>query len=101
MESMSEHERAVLIIKDYAFDFNEPQLGMLKNQFERSSYTLWAVNELITRVESNPTVHPLITIEKFAVQTRRFSHMNRDSDVAFSIAYTIASDIVEIFRAME
>lgn len=98
---MNERERAILVIKDYTFDFQEPRLGMLKNQFAKSSYSLWAANELIMLIKKNKTMRPIEVVQKFAAQMAKYSHMHRDADIAFETAHFVAANILEVFRAME
>lgn len=104
MSRMSKHEQVILIIEDYIFDITEPQRSWDKHWFKEVSYQRWAGRELLDRVRRNPTQDPIDIISDFAVKTGKFSakdYRDKEDRQIFSVAYEMATDILEITRCLE
>ncbi|MCM1090083.1 MAG: hypothetical protein NC413_04515 [Muribaculum sp.] len=101
---MSKHEQVILIIEDYIFDITEPQRNWDKHWFKEVSYQRWAGNELLNRVRRNPDKDPIDVISDFVIKTREFSskdHGDKEDRQIFSVAYEMATDILEITRCLK
>ena len=100
---MSKHEQVILIIEDYIFDITEPQRNWDKHWFREVSYQRWAGRELLNRVRRNPEKDPIDVISDFVIKTREFSskdYEDKEDRQIFSIAYEMATDILEITRCL-
>ena len=100
---MSKPAQVILIIEDYIFDITEPQRNWDKHWFREVSYQRWAGNELLNRVRRNPEKDPIDVISDFVIKTREFSskdYEDKEDRQIFSIAYEMATDILEITRCL-
>ena len=62
----------------------------------QESYSRWAAREILTRLEKNPTVPPLITIEEFRDQMDKYSCLNLHTSYVFSCAKDMADWIIDL-----
>ena len=104
MSRMSKHEQVILIIEDYIFDITEPQRSWDKHWFKEGSYQRWAVREHLDRVRRNQAQDPIDNISEFAEKKCKFSakdYGDKEDRQIFSVAYEMATDILEITRCLE
>ena len=60
------------------------------------SCSKWVANEIIKRLEENKSDPPLVTIEYFRYEMINYSLMNEHAFDIFSLAYSVAEDIIDI-----
>lgn len=94
-------EAAVLAIQEYIDEYLfEPRINWPKEEFIRRSYSRWAADEILARIE-NDTEHqnPLDIIEKFMNDMDRYAELSddRESYPIFVIAREEAEEIAFLF----
>lgn len=65
----------------------------------QESYSRWAAREILTRLEKNRELPPLIVIEQFRDQMDEYSCMNRKTSYRFSVAKDMAEWLVDLLLA--
>ena len=58
-------EQLDLIFQDYLMNMKDPCLQWKKDRFMQSSYSRWAVQELLTFVKQHKNMKPINAIELF------------------------------------
>lgn len=95
--------RAILAIEDYMFDLFEPGRNWPRYEFRKRSYGRWMAEEILKSIKSHPDIWPIQIVEEFVRKTDEFSgieHDERNDSFIFSVAHDIATDILDILRAM-
>ena len=93
-------ERAISAIEDYMFDLFEPGRNWPKYEF---SYERWAAKEILKRIQQHPEIPAINLVEEYVLMTDEFSgieHDERNDSFIFSVAHDVATDILDILRAM-
>ena len=67
--------------------------------FKTKSYTKWAANELLIRLEDNKDVPPLIIIVDFIDEMDKYSDVNDCTKYRFSIARETAQWVEDLLTA--
>lgn len=98
---MGEKQRTLLIIEEFASNLVAPNRAMTKEYFKISSYSIWALSEISSRIENSGSETPLEIIRKFDDQMRKYSLMNSEPYSMFTVASDIAGELLEVFDAME
>lgn len=93
-------EQLDLIFQDYLMDMKDPCLQWKKDRFMQSSYSRWAVQELLTFVKQHKDMKPINAIELFIHKMDEYACANSKNSYIFSVAHDIAEDIYDIFLAM-
>ncbi len=96
-------ERAISAIEDYMFDLFEPGRNWPKYEFNKRSYERWAAKEILESIRRRPDVSPLQIAEEYVLMTDKLSgieHDDRNDSFIFSVAHDVATDILDILRAM-
>lgn len=102
-------EQFKLILCDmYQMDVWFPPFFKWKTEFRKTSYSIWAVDELERYVtdrlypRKNGTIDEFIRFtSEFINKTRAYSKINPKTNVTFSIAQNIATDVLELLHAMK
>lgn len=93
-------EQLDLIFQDYLLDMKKPCLQWKKDRFRQSSYSRWAVQELLTFVKQHKDMKPINAIELFIHKMDDYACANSNNSYIFSVAHDIAEDVYDIFLAM-
>ena len=96
-------ERAISVIEDYMFDLFEPGRNWPKYEFNKRSYERWAAKEILKRIQQHPEIPAINLVEEYVLMTDEFSgieHDERNDSFIFSVAHDVATDILDILRAM-
>ncbi|MBS6180517.1 MAG: hypothetical protein KH921_06990 [Erysipelotrichaceae bacterium] len=96
-------DRAIFAIKDYMVDLFEPGRNWPKHYFRQRSYARWIVLEILNNIQNRPEIPPIQIVEEFVHKTDEFSgvdHDDKNDSFIFSTAHDIATDILDILRAM-
>lgn len=99
-----DNSRAMTAIEAYMFDLFEPDRNWPEHEFRRRSYEIWAATEILNIVECHPYISPYRLVGDFACKTAKFSRMdhdNKSNNFIFSTAHDVATDILDILRAMD
>ena len=96
-------ERVISAIEDYMFDLFEPGRNWPKYEFNKRSYERWAAKEILKRIQQHPEIPAINLVEEYVLMTDEFSgieHDERNDSFIFSVANDVATDILDILRAM-
>lgn len=91
--------RAISILQEYIADMPEPR-KCKKHVFLQETYSRWAAEEILQCIQENESRPPVAVVEEFKDRMNHYSLINPNSSYIFSVAYDIAMDILDIFRAM-
>jgi hypothetical protein len=69
--------------------------------FKQTSYSRWAVAELLNFILENRSVDPIVTINWFIFKMNKYSNINEKTKPIFLTAKQVAWDFLEIFAAMK
>ena len=93
----TEDGRMLQIIREYRANINDPESNWPKIEFERASYSKWAVDEIIRLIMENPEVSVLATVNNYKNMMYQFakntSCYHEDVKFIFELAWEVASDI--------
>lgn len=88
------------VIRGYADEYlKEPRRRMLKDWFKQVSYSRWAVDEILKRIEKNGSTPPVLIVEDFIRKMDVFSCRNRRAGIIFSVAHDMAENILDVLIA--
>lgn len=96
--------RVISVIEEYMFDLFEPGRNWPKYEFRKRSYGRWAAEEIIKSIQRYQDISPMLVVEEFVRRTDEFSnieHDERNDSFIFSVAHEVATDILDILRAMD
>ena len=96
-------ERVISAIEDYMFDLFEPGRNWPKYEFNKRSYERWAAKEILKRIQQHPEIPAINLVEEYVLMTDEFSgieHDERNDSFIFSVAHVVATDILDMLRAM-
>lgn len=95
--------RVISVIEEYMFDLFEPGRNWPKYESRKRSYGRWAAEEILKSVQLHLDISPIQVVEEFVRRTDEFSgieHDDRNDSFIFSVAHDVATDILDILRAM-
>lgn len=102
---MIERRRAESAIVDYIHEeLFEPGRNWPRYEFRQRCYANWAAMEILGLIQRCPQVEMIGAVERFSRKVYRFSridHADKDDGLIFATAYDVATDIIDILRAME
>lgn len=94
-------------ILEYRANLAEPVTAYPQTHFTQSSYSHWAVDEILMYIFVHLKLTPIQAVERFRAKMNSYSTMQKDgsrnteANCIFSIAYDVATDILDILIAME
>lgn len=91
-------------IKEYWFDLDTYTNEWPNSEFQKMSYSRWAVDEILTLIRDHPQWSPVRAVEEFRkTVTEYYNIPTHHDDVRkiFNIAMSTASDISDILTAMQ
>lgn len=105
---MSIEELSLMLYDTFQMDMWFPSYSALNKEFERSSYSVWAINELVEYVtkrlapRKEGSISDIVQITtEFQKKMAEYSQINPNNNLMFSVAHDILADVLEILRAME
>ncbi len=88
------------VIRGYADEYlKEPRWRISKDWFKQISYSRWAVDEILKRIEKNGSTPPVLIVEDFIREMDVFSCRNRRAGIIFSVAHDMAENILDVLIA--
>lgn len=96
-------ERVIFVIQEYMYDLFEPGRNWPKYEFCKRSYARWAASEILKCIQKNQNIPPIKVVEDFEHKTDEYSgvdHDDRNDSFIFYVAHDVATDILDILRAM-
>lgn len=96
-------ERVISVIEDYMYDLFEPSRNWPKYEFRKRSYARWAASEILKCVQKQSDRPPIEVVEDLVRKTDEYSgveHDDRNDSFIFYVAHDVATDILDILRAM-
>lgn len=91
------NEYAIAVVRKYIARLGWFGFGKDDRYAETLAYERWAANEILTLLKLRRREPPLTVIEEFADKVNKYSTFNAKTSFAFSTAYDVAIDILEIF----
>lgn len=89
------------VIREYADEYlREPRRHLPKGCFEKRSYQLWTIEELLKHTEEYGEASPIEAVMEFVHRMDRFSRKKGKAGFIFSIAHDVAGDILDMLLAM-
>lgn len=105
---MSIEELSLMIYDTFQMDVHFPSWSVLNQEFERASYSVWAMEELKSYISEKLYPRKEGSIKEFIQITTDFqkkiseySRINPSNNLMFTVANNISKDILEVLRAME
>lgn len=86
---------AIRIVKNSLRDLIRNSAFRHDEYFRQQSYTRWALQEILRRLETDRVTPPLIVIEEFADEMDRYSCCNPYTSYIFSVAKDTAQWIID------
>lgn len=96
-------ERVIFAIEDYMYDLFEPGRNWPKYEFRKRSYARWATSEILKCIQKQLDRPPVEVVEDLVRKTDEYSgveHDDRNDSFIFYVAHDVATDILDILRAM-
>lgn len=92
-----------LMLSDYVMDMQLPKdIPKYREDFKNASYSKWAVNELQMYIIRKQDRSPIASTKEFIRMIDDFAkRSNKNDKPIFSIAKSVATDILDIFNAMQ
>lgn len=69
-------------------------VSLFKHTLKEKSYSMWAINELLLRLEQHSSIPPLLTMESLRDELYSFSSMNANNSSIFFTAYKVVEDAI-------
>ena len=97
--------RVVSAIEDYIFDLTDPQRNWPKYYIKQVSFSRCAAGEILKLVKRASSLQKSIdVVSNFSTKMKNFASMDHDDKEdaqIFSVAYEVATDILDILNAMK
>jgi hypothetical protein len=107
-ERMSIEQLDLLLYDTYQMDAWFPFGWKWKKELEKSSYSIWAIDELKRYVvgrlypKKSGKIEDFITlVAEFRRMMNQFSKINPDNNFMFSVAVDVSTDVLDILHAMK
>lgn len=84
-----------LFFQNYKNSLSCPCINWKKSKFIQSSYSRWAVEELIIFIKQHSDMLVIDSVELFIRKMDEYSCMNSNSSYIFSIAHDVAEDVYD------
>ena len=95
----------IAAILEYKENLNQPVTAYPQVQFTQSSYSHWAVDEILMYIFVHLNLTPVQAVERFRSKMNYYSTMqdkvDSEANCIFSIAYDVATNILDVLIAME
>lgn len=91
-----------LLFADYAMDMQLPKdIPKYRDNFKNASYARWAVNELQMYIIRKSHQPPIDSVKEFINLMDEFMKLSKKDKPIYSIAKSVAVDVLDIFDAMK
>jgi hypothetical protein len=105
---MSIEQLDLLLCDTYQMDAWFPFGWKWKKELEKSSYSVWAIDELeryivgrLYQKKSGTVEDFIIFVGDFRRMMNQFSKINPDNNFMFSVAVDISTDVLDLLHAMK
>lgn len=105
---MSIEQLDLLLSDTYQMDAWFPAHLKLRKEFEKSSYSVWAIDELkryiVDRLypqQSGSVDDFIIFVSGFRQMMNHFSKIRPENNFMFSVAVDVSTDVLDILHAMK
>lgn len=88
------NERAISIISDEISQINVCKYSVYSENFKQLSYTKWALREILFKILHDKSGSAIEIVEDFKRKFDKYSCMNSNSSLEFSIAYDASEYIL-------
>lgn len=90
------NERAIRIVQNAINQIHMEQYNVYSHDFKQMSYTLWAEREILFRLLKSGNESAISVVEEFKDHFDRYSCINPEVSIEFSIAYDAADYILNL-----
>lgn len=104
---MTDEDRMLEVVRNYWFDLGEPGFYFPESEFQRVSYSRWAVDEIMLKLltHSDGRYGVRQAVEEFKNDMKmcvNLAHENQkwDNYSMFVIGYSVAEDLSDMLNAM-
>ena len=103
---MSIEELKLMLSDVFELDMWFPDYSIRNQEFEKASYSVWALRELTEYVTQK--IYPrkeaavdeiIVLTNEFRNKMRRYAQIRPDNNLMFTVAQDILSDVLEVLRA--
>lgn len=88
-------------IREYADELIEPQCLFPRDLFAQRSYQQWAVDEILKSIKESKSIPTITVLEDFIRKMDDFSCRGGEGGLIFSVAYDVATEILNIVITMK
>ena len=103
---MSIEELKLMLSDVFELDMWFPEYSIRNPEFEKSSYSVWALKELTEYVSQKVYPRKEVAVDEIIVITnefrnkmRRYAQIRQDNNFMFVVAQDILSDVLDVLRA--
>ena len=103
---MSIEELKLMLSDVFELDMWFPEYSIRNREFEKSSYSVWALKELTEYVSQKVYPRKEVAVDEIIVLTnefrnkmRRYAQIRQDNNFMFVVAQDILSDVLDVLRA--
>ena len=103
---MSIEELKLMLSDAFELDMWFPDYSIRNREFEKSSYSVWALQELTEYVSQKICPRKEAAVDEIIVFTnefrnkmRRYAQIRQDNNFMFVVAQDILSDVLDVLRA--
>lgn len=96
----------VMLSDVFELDMWFPEYSIRNPEFEKSSYSVWALKELTEYVSQKVYPRKEVAVDEIIVLTnefrnkmRRYAQIRQDNNFMFVVAQDILSDVLDVLRA--
>lgn len=93
-------DRVISVIREYAERYEQAPVVMHR-YFRIMSHYKWACDELINRTFGKSLDESISIIEEFSTAMEDLEHVNRYNELMFTVGKQVASNILDILKAMQ
>ena len=96
-EAMTDDGRMLSIIREYRAGINDPDKRWPEIEFDRASYTKWALDEICNMIIENPDKSVLENVNTFKNMMHKYAYetscYNERIKFIFELAWEVAADV--------
>ena len=98
---MSIDQLDLILCDMYKIDIYMPPYFKRREEFEKASYSIWAIDELKSYIADRLYPRRSGSINEFIELVSRYSKITPASQLMFSVARNVATNVNDLFRAMK
>ena len=96
---MSIEELKLMLSDVFELDMWFPEYSIRNREFEKSSYSVWTLQELIYPRKEAAVDEIIVLTNEFRNKMRQYAQIRPDNNLMFVVAQDILSDVLDVLRA--